>query len=277
MPRDGARPGLDHNYAAEVATLDAADLARLDPRELAELELLIERERYERRRRGKIYELFPDDGPLRRALYAKHLEFFRAGKLHRERMFCAANRIGKTEGGGLYETALHLTGHYPPWWAGRVFDHPVDVWAAGKTNVSTRDILQTKAFGAVQRLDDGSKTLAGTGLVPGDDIGAMTWNRAASGDLIDTVYVKHRTNGVVDGWSVLGFKSFEQGRGAFEGTEKHVVLLDEEPPIEVYTECLIRTMTTRGLVMLTFTPLEGLSEVVLSFLPGGEVPEQEPV
>jgi phage terminase large subunit-like protein len=28
-------------------------------------------------------------------------------------------------------------------------------------------------------------------------------------------------------------------------------------------------MTTDGMVMITFTPLQGLSEVVLSFLPGG--------
>ena len=34
-------------------------------------------------------------------------------------------------------------------------------------------------------------------------------------------------------------------------------------------------MTTNGLVMLTFTPLEGMSEVVLSFLPGGRIPQDE--
>ena len=35
----------------------------------------------------------------------------------------------------------------------------------------------------------------------------------------------------------------------------------------VYGECIIRTATTNGLVLLTFTPLEGISEVVMSFMP----------
>ena len=39
----------------------------------------------------------------------------------------------------------------------------------------------------------------------------------------------------------------------------------------------MRTMTTGGLLMLTFTPLLGLSEVVLSFLPGGKLPQAEEV
>jgi phage terminase large subunit-like protein len=65
---------------------------------------------------------------------------------------------------------------------------------------------------------------------------------------------------------VLGLKSYEQGRGAFEGTAKHWIWLDEEPDIGVYTECLYRTATTNGCMAVTFTPLEGMSEVVMSFL-----------
>src|SRR4029434_2140296 len=37
-----------------------------------------------------------------------------------------------------------------------------------------------------------------------------------------------------------------------------------------YTEALMRTLTTGGITMLTMTPLLGLSEVVLSFLPDGQ-------
>lgn len=51
-------------------------------------------------------------------------------------------------------------------------------------------------------------------------------------------------------------------------------MFDEEPPIAIYTEGLTRTMSTvpgeeSGLVMCTFTPLKGLSGVVLSYMPGG--------
>jgi hypothetical protein len=85
---------------------------------------------------------YPDAGPLCRALHPKHLAFFAAGAVHRERLFMAANRVGKTEGVGGYETTLHLTGDYPPWWEGRRFDRPISAWAAGKTGETTRDIVQ---------------------------------------------------------------------------------------------------------------------------------------
>ena len=49
--------------------------------------------------------------------------------------------------------------------------------------------------------------------------------------------------------------------------------MDEEPDLNIYTECLTRTMTTNGMVICTFTPLLGLSDVVLLFLPGGKLPE----
>ena len=101
----------------------------------------------------------------------------------------AANRVGKTEGVGGYETTLHLTGAYPPWWEGRRFDRPVAAWVAGKTNETTRDIVQAKLFGRVEG-SGARKRFAGTGLVPGDAIGACSW-RGAFPDLADTVAVEH--------------------------------------------------------------------------------------
>lgn len=208
----------------------------------------------------KIDTMYPDKGPLRRELYQKHLEFFRAGAIYRERCAMAANRVGKTEGMGGYETALHLTGRYPSWWEGRRFDHPVNFWAAGKTNETTRDIVQNKLFGTVTGLAQ-SKGFSGTGLVYGDCIGKIAWKQGVS-DLADTVAVKH----VSGGWSQLGLKSYQQGRGSFEGTERHGIWLDEEPPLDIYSECLIRTATTNGIVYITFTPLEGTTGTVLMFI-----------
>jgi phage terminase large subunit-like protein len=217
--------------------------------------------------RRKLWTYYPDEGPLRRELYPKHLQFFKGGTQHRERLFMAANRVGKTEGVGGYEATLHLTGRYPDWWEGRRFDRPIMGWAAGKTNETTRDIVQTKVFGKVEGSGP-TKRFAGNGLMPGDDIGDVTW-RGGFPDLADKVAIKH----VTGGWSTLGIKSYQQGRGSFEGTEQDLIWLDEEPPLDIYTECLVRTMTTNGLIVLTFTPLEGMSEVVLSFLEGGKLPE----
>ncbi len=67
--------------------------------------------------------------------------------------------------------------------------------------------------------------------------------------------------------SRLGFKSYDQGRKKFQGTSKHLVWLDEEPPADVYDECMLRLMTTDGLMLCTFTPLEGMTEIALRFLP----------
>lgn len=213
-----------------------------------------------------LFDYYPDNGPLRRELYPKHMEFFRAGADFRERCFMAANRIGKTEGAGGYETALHLTGLYPEWWEGCRFIEPVKWWAAGKTNETTRDIVQNKLFGDIS-YEGGRKGVTGTGLIPARNIGAITWKQGVQ-DLIDTVKIRHE----MGGWSVLGLKSYQQGRGAFEGTEQDGIWLDEEPPMDIYGECLIRTATTDGLVYTTFTPLDGMTEMALSFLPGGKIP-----
>ena len=134
-------------------------------------------------------------------------------------------------------------------------------WAAGKTNETTRDILQATLLGGIAQRE-GRKHFEGTGVVPGERLGAVTWKQGVS-NLADTIKVRH----VSGGWSTLGFKSYQQGRGSFEGTAQHGIWLDEEPPMDIYGECIIRTATTNGLVLLTFTPLEGMSEVVMSFLP----------
>ena len=207
---------------------------------------------------NKWLSYFPDTGDLRRELYQKHLEFFRAGAIHRERLFMAANRVGKTESAGGYETMLHMTGLYPEWWEGKRFSKHISCWMAGTTNITTRDILQAKVCGPINDL--------GTGLIPKDRFIRRTLKSGVQ-DAIETIYVKH----VSGGTSVGNFKTYEQGRVAFEGTEQDVIWLDEEPPMNVYTECLTRTMTTNGLVMVTFTPLRGISDVVLSFLPSGRL------
>src|SRR5262249_52446921 len=89
---------------------------------------LIEAER--QRRRSAFVTLFPDSGPFCRELYPKHLEFFAAGAKYKERLFMAANRVGKTVAGA-FETTCHLTGRYPEWWEGRRFEKPTDGWACG--------------------------------------------------------------------------------------------------------------------------------------------------
>ena len=117
----------------------------------------------------------------------------------------------------------------------------------------------------------------GTGLIPKETIAATKRAPGTVPDKIERVTVYHFNQGTgeMDGTSELTFKSYDQKRKAFEGTEQHVILLDEEPIMGIYSECVVRTMTTKGIILLTFTPLEGLSEVVLSFMPSGKVPNIE--
>lgn len=218
-------------------------------------------------RQRLLFQMFPDedtwlaDGTYlpARHKYAKHLEFFKAGATYRERAAICANRVGKSLGMGGYETALHLTGEYPDWWEGKRFTRGIKAWAAGKTNETTRDTIQEILFGEVETRGQ-HRFVSGTGLIPGKLIGPARWKQGAN-DLIDTVKIRHKSGG----WSKLGLKSYERGRGSFEGTAQHVIWADEEIPMDVYGECIIRTATTNGIVLLTFTPLDGMNDTVMQF------------
>lgn len=215
------------------------------------VEILQEKRRRESRR--QFYTWFPDDGPLRRALYPRHMEFFEAGAIHKERCFMAGNRVGKTIGAG-YEFTAHMTGEYPEWWKGRFFDRPVRTLAAGDTGATTRDIIQTKLLGPYDEV--------GTGMIPGDLILDCVPKRGLP-NAYEEVHVRHKPSG---GVSKIKLRSYDQGRRIFQGTEEDLVWFDEECPQDVYDEALIRTMTTKGSTMLTFTPLSGLTPLVISFL-----------
>jgi phage terminase large subunit-like protein len=224
---------------------------------LAEVRRSIERD--EERRR--FFALYPEAGQLSRHNYPKHLEFFSLGREHQERAFIAGNRVGKTTAAG-YELVAHATGLYPEWWPGFRFSASVEAWACGTDAKSVRDTIQDKLLGKPAQW--------GTGLIPGDlIIGKPTPGGVP--ESVDTVRVRHCTGGV----SEITFKNYEQDRESYQGATKKVVWFDEEPPMYLYTEGLTRTMSTvpgepNGRVLCTFTPLLGLSEVVLAFLPGGK-------
>lgn len=217
-------------------------------------------------RTHRLLSMFPERGPYARVGYRKHLEFFAAGAKYRERAFIAGNRVGKSESGA-YETALHLTGLYPAWWEGRRFDHPIDAWVAGETSETTRDILQAKLLGKMARgaANDDEVYGLGTGMIPAECI-LSTTSRSGVPNAIESARIRHRSGGV----STLGFKSWQQGAGVFAGTERHLIVFDEEPDETCYFEALMRTMATGrfagGIVMLTMTPLKGWSNVVLKYL-----------
>lgn len=211
-------------------------------------------------------KIYPETGPLRRELYKKHMRVLALGRTVEERWFMAGNRLGKSWGVGAYETALHLTGLYPPWWDGIRFDIPPRVWVAGETKEKTRDAPQAKLTGRLVP-EDGAATGArdelyglGNGMIPGRLI-AHYKTGSLDGQITD-LYVRHVSGGL----ALCQFKSYEQGVVAFASNEIEFGWGDEEPPMDVYTEWVLRTMTTGGRILLTATPLQGYTELVVHYL-----------
>lgn len=189
--------------------------------------------------------------------YAKQSEFHAAGKLYRERLLMAGNQLGKTLSAGA-EVAMHITGRYPDWWEGRVFDTPVHFWASGVTGESTRDNPQRMLYGPLGH--------PGTGMIPADAI-ADSSPRRGMADALDTMLIKWGGGGDVQaGQSQLNFKSNDQGREKWQGPTLHGIWLDEEHDADVASEARTRTNVHSGLMMMTFTPLLGMSSVVQRFL-----------
>jgi phage terminase large subunit-like protein len=187
--------------------------------------------------------------------HTKQEQLHAFGLTCRERLFLGGNRTGKTFCGSI-EGAMHLTGIYPDWWEGIRFEEPLEMWAASDTSETTRDILQAAYLGT-------PAGRAGT-IAPSLVIGDPTSRRGVSG-AIDTAYVRHKSGGV----STLGFKSYDQGRAKFQGTRKRFIHLDEEPPLDVYDECFMRTANVdgkgAGLILMTMTPLGGLTALVSNY------------
>ena len=186
--------------------------------------------------------------------YPRQLKFHNAGAMFRNRMLSAGNQQGKTYSAGA-ETAMHLTGEYPPWWNGLRFDAPIVCWAASKTGEATRDNVQRALLGKPKQL--------GTGMIPKrclvPSLSGMA--RGVTG-LYDFMYVKH----VSGGMSMLKFRYYTQDREAWQGPPVQLVWYDEEPPVDIYEEGLARTIATQGSTMLSFTPLLGYTQVVNQYM-----------
>jgi phage terminase large subunit-like protein len=189
--------------------------------------------------------------------YAKQREFHTAGANHRERLLIAANQVGKTWAGG-NESAMHATGRYTRDWKGCVFNKPTIAWVGSPTATTLRDNPQRVLLGRIGE--------HGTGTIPKDAIVELIPARNIA-DLMDTIVVRWGGGGDVQaGNSLIGLKSYEQGREKWQGETLNWLWLDEEPPEDIYTEGLTRTNTTRGPLWITFTPLLGMSTVVRRFL-----------
>lgn len=174
------------------------------------------------------------------------------GILAQTRWLQAGNQIGKTACAAM-ETAIHATGLYPPWWEGHRFKKAPRILVSGVTNDSTRDVIQNELLGNPKDPD-----AFGTGTIPKHLIRDFA-RKPGVMNAFESVAVAH----VSGDNSVIKFGAFEQKLGSFMGVRIDFGWMDEEPPWVVFAQFLRGTISTDGKLIVTFTPEEGLTKVVL--------------
>ena len=172
-----------------------------------------------------------------------------------QKVLMAGNQVGKTLCAAS-EVAYHATGNYPDWWDGRRFSKAVTILVGGKTNETVRDICQKELFG-----EPGDPAKKGTGTVPLVALGKST-SKPGVPNALDTQLVKHKNGG----WSKIMFRAYEQGREKHMGIRIDVGWPDEEPPQEIWSQYIRATIATNGLLLMTFTPEDGITQVVNGFM-----------
>lgn len=170
-----------------------------------------------------------------------------------DRVLMAGNQLGKSLAAAA-ETAMHLSGQYPEWWKGKRFQTAVRFWVGSPTTQTTRDAAQMLLMGAPGEF--------GTGFIPARSI--VDYSKATHGvpNSLESVIVKH----ISGKHSQCQFKSYDQGRIRWQAATINGVWFDEEPPMEIYVEGRTRTNVPGNFTYMTFTPLLGMSEVVIRFL-----------
>ena len=187
--------------------------------------------------------------------YPYQLAFHETGSMANQRLLMAANRIGKSYCGSA-EMSYHLTGLYPDWWKGRRFYQPIVGWAGGVSNETTRDIVQFELLGSP---DD--PEAFGSGTIPKKHI-IKTERKPGVPNAKSVALIRH----VSGGNSSLFFKAYEMGIEKWQGRSVDCVWLDEEPSRELYSQAVTRTLDRKGMVYMTFTPEQGMTETVASFM-----------
>ena len=170
--------------------------------------------------------------------HAKQLAFHRCKK--RNRWVFGGNRSGKTECGAV-ECLWILRGIHPY----RKNRKDTFGWAVSLSTQVQRDVAQAKIL----------KYLPKSWI---SEIVMLSGRRdSPSSGVIDQIKIKN----VFGGISTLGFKSCDQGREKFQGSSLDFVWFDEEPPQDIYEECVMRIADRKGDIFGTMTPLLGLTFV----------------
>lgn len=140
------------------------------------------------------------------------------------------NRVGKTEWGG-QETARYALGEHPS----RKIELPIEIWVGCPSFEVQEDTVQKKLLK----------------YLPPKSIKSMERLR---GNILRRITLNNRTT--------IVFKSYEQGREKFQGVGKRLIWFDEEPPSDIWEECIVRQEAGIQLdIIMTMTPINGMTWV----------------
>lgn len=160
--------------------------------------------------------------------HEKQVQFHMASRRHR--LYIGGNRSGKTTG-GITEDIWWLTGKHP-----------------------YRKVPQGGVRGRIVGVDflNGIEKILKPEFrrwCPISELRGGTW-----ADAYDT---QERTLHFENG-SFVEFMSYDQDVDKFAGTSRHFIHFDEEPPQDIYIECIARLVDTSGSWWMTLTPVMGM-------------------
>jgi phage terminase large subunit-like protein len=147
----------------------------------------------------------------------------------RYRLVSGGNRSSKTYS-SLADLVWIIFGKHP--WI--TIDGPGIAWIASDSHEKNRDVI----WPILQK------------LIPKNQIAKVMFGPRKTLARID----------LNNGWTI-SIKSYEAGRESFQGAEVHIILLDEEPPEDIWTECKMRGLTCKGLIILAMTAVNGITWV----------------
>ncbi len=168
--------------------------------------------------------------------HKKQIAFHKCKK--RNRWVFGGNRSGKTECGAV-ESIWLLRGIHPY----KKNKANVFGWCVSLSQQVQRDVAQSKILR----------------YLPKSWIQDITMLSGRKDSPVAGVIDQIRIKNVFGGISVLGFKSCDQGREKFQGSSLDFVWFDEEPPRDIYEECVMRVMDKDGEIFGTMTPLKGFT------------------
>lgn len=168
------------------------------------------------------------ENPLKYAkAHSKQKEFFNSDKPIRVLFW--GNRVGKTEGCAQEVARYALLDK-------KDITTPIEIWCACPSYDVQKETTQKKLERYIpQNAIEGQPTYIKSGV----------WGE---------LKLKNGTR--------INFKSYEQGREKFQGAGKRLIWFDEEPPKDIWEECVVRQEAGQPLdIIMSMTPIKGMTWV----------------